>query len=254
MFKVKESSKVIFKATKVFSVMFLFLAFSFSVVNAQDNNTTINEELTVTIDNEKLIITSDKKELTTTSNYDEFADEGNSSKFKGFYLLGQIGWNGATIENHDFSLGFTINGLIGYQYLSFLAAEGSLGFKLASYTDDSFITGTSLNYYAFDVKLYPLVFRYEFNLGGLSVTPRVGLGLGIAVGSLGASGNGTINDSISAIGITTVIPIGVTVGFGKFLVGLTVEPAFGTLSGGTTFNLESGLVETRVTVDIGYKF
>lgn len=245
----KERSKVIFKATKVFSVMFLFLVFSFSVVNAQDNNTTSN--------NEELTITNDNEELTTTSNYDEFADESKSSKLEGLYVLGQIGYNGAWIEDIDLSGGFTINGLVGYQYLSFLAAEASIGFKLASRSEENFLSELSLSYYSFDIKLYPLVFRYELDLGGLSVTPRIGLGLGLAFGNLETTyesfGQSTISDAISVYGVTAVIPIGVTVGIGKLLVGLTVEPAFGTLteSGADEGN---GLVETRVTLDIGYKF
>ena len=275
MLKFKKSSTSVFKATKIFSVISLFLMFSFSVVSAQENNdgssattsnnetevtTSTDEKNTTTNNNGELTTTRTNEKVTTTSSddYDQFSDEGSSNKTRGLYTLGQIGYNGASMEDLDLSAGFTINALAGYQYLSFLAAEASLGFKFASRTEETLLAELSINYYAFDIKLYPVVFRYEFNIGGLSIIPRIGLGVGIGLGSLETTfevaGYGSNSDSVGVTGITAVVPIGVTIGLGKVLVGLTVEPAFGTMYGNDSGSGSDGLSEIRVTVDAGYKF
>ena len=259
MLKIKEFSKVMFKATKMVSVISLLLIFSLSVVNAQDNNTAINNEVPVTTSNttsnsEVPVTTSNNKKSNTDNNYEDFTEKGKSNNSLGLYALGQIGYNGASIINSDSLAGFTINGLVGYQYFNFLSAEASLGFKYASRTESGYGFKVSLNYYAFDIKLYPLVFRYIFDLGQFSVMPRIGFGLGLALGNLGGTVEGESvgsgEESLFVTGLTTVIPIGVTFGLGKLLVGLTVEPALGILINDGAESLS----ETRVTLDIGYKF
>ena len=255
MFKIQEFSKVMFKATKMFSVISLVLMFSLSVVNAQESNTTSD----TTSNSDVPVTTSSNKKSNTDDKYEDFSSKSKAkaSNSKGLYVLGQIGYNGVSIVSSASSLaGFTINGLVGYQYFSFLTAEASLGFKYASRTESGFDYKMSLNHYAFDIKAYPLVFRYEFDLGQFSIIPRAGLGLGVAFGSLGYSasvgGLGAYNDddSIFTTGLTAVFPIGVTFGLGKLLVGLTVEPAFGIIINDGAESLS----ETRVTVDVGYKF
>ena len=273
MLKIKEFSKVMFKATKMVSVISLLLIFSLSVVNAQDNNTAINNEVPVTTSNttsnsEVPVTTSNNEKSNTNNNYEDFTEKGKANNSLGLYALGQIGYNGVAIASSLNTLaGFTINGLVGYQYLSFLSAEASLGFKYASRTDEDYGYKLSINHYAFDIKLYPLVFRYEFNLGEFSIIPRVGFGLGVAFGSIEGTadipGYGSreeisiitgayLDNGIAVTGVTTSLPIGVTFGIGKLLVGLTVEPVIGILI--SSDDSAESLSETRVTLDIGYKF
>ncbi len=247
-FRIKESFNVFSKISKVSAVIFLFSIFTLSVVNAHENG-------------------SDNMP-------DDYTANGKSKDGKGLYVLGQIGYNGAYADPYGFPTGFTVNGLLGYQYLSFLAAEASLGFKLGTYSNEGTYSGSggfnytykdSQKFYAMDLKLYPLVFRHEFKLGKVSIIPRIGLGLGLGV-AFGKVTESAISSYPTmpelsenkyyesyVVGITALVPIGVTLGINNFLVGFTIEPAFGSLQAlGEDTSLS--LLEGRFTLDLGYKF
>ena len=239
MFRIKESFNVFLKISKVSAIIFLFSLLTVSVVNAQESG--------------------------SGSNYDNLATGYKGNDGKGLYVLGQIGYNGVYADPFAYPAGFTINGLLGYQYLKFLSAEGSLGFKLGTYNDEGtlgFSDGTyesSQKFYAMDLKLYPLVFRHEFKLGKVSVIPRIGLGLGVAFGKVtdtytsSSELSPNSDDENFVVGITALIPIGVTFGIGNFLVGFTIEPAFGSLQV-LGMDTSLSLLEGRFALDLGYKF
>ncbi len=114
-----------------------------------------------------------------------------------------------------------------------------------------------------DLKLYPLVLRHEFKLGKVSIIPRIGLGLGVAFGKVTESAISSYPTMPElsenkyyenyVVGITALVPIGVTLSINNFLVGFTIKPAFGSLQAlGEDTSLS--LLEGRFTLDLGYKF
>lgn len=241
-FRIKKSFNVFLKISKVSVVIFLFSLFTFSIVNAQESSSA-----------------NTSSDYTTNSK----SDDG-----KGIYVLGQIGYNGAYADPYGYPAGFTVNGLLGYQYLKFLSAEGSIGFKLGTYNDEGTHGGgstyeSSQKFYAMDLKLYPLVFRREFKLGKISIIPRIGLGVGLAFGKvtdtytssypLSPSLSQSDHEENFVLGITALVPIGVTFAIGNFLVGFTIEPAFGSLQV-LGMDTSLSLIEGRFTLDLGYKF